>query len=117
MDDRRPKLLLDAIHADKLAIVFLRGVSREAYSADAMRRSAVERQLEVLGEAFVRLSQVDASLHQRLPMARVAIGMRNRIAHGYDTIDHAIVHATVAGDLPAVLAELEAWLLEVDPDA
>jgi uncharacterized protein with HEPN domain len=117
MDDRRPKLLLDAIHATEKATSFLGGQTLEAYSADAMRRSATERQLEVLGEVFVRLAQVDATLYQRLPVARVAVGLRNRIIHGYDTIDDVIVHATVLTDLPAQLTDLRAWLVELDPSA
>jgi len=74
MADRRPKLPLDAIQAAELSIAFLEGQTLEAYSGNAMRRSAVERQLEVLGEAFVRLVREEPALYERLPTARFAVG-------------------------------------------
>ena len=110
MADLRLKLLLDAIQAIELAIVFVDGQSLDAYSSDQKTRSAVERQLEVLGEAFARLSREAPDLSQRLPAAGFAVGLRNRIIHGYDSVDDAIVHATVTSDLPGLLAALQAWL-------
>ena len=41
--------------------------------------------------------------------------LRNRIAHGYDSIDDDIVFATVAVDLPELRAMLWAWLRQLDP--
>ena len=117
MVDRRLKLLLDAINAIELAVLFLDQQSLDDYSAHAMRRSAVERQLEVLGEAFVRLQRDDPALFDRFPTARFAVGLRNRIIHGYDGVDDAIVHATVATDLPALLEQLQSWLRRLDPEA
>ena len=117
MADKRLKLLLDAIQAAELAISFIERQSLEAYSASPLRRSAVERQLEVLGEAFVRLGREEPTLNERLPMARFAVGLRNRIIHGYDGIDDSIVHATVKDDLPDLLTSLQAWLRELDAQA
>ena len=117
MVDRRLKLLLDAINAIELAVSFLDERSLDAYSAHAMSRSAVERQLEVLGEVFVRLQRDEATLFDRFPAARFAVGLRNRIIHGYDSVDDAIVHATVTADLPALLTALQAWLHQLDPEA
>jgi uncharacterized protein with HEPN domain len=51
MTDKTPKLLVDALGAIDLACEFVAGVSLDAYVGDKMRRSAVERQLEILGEA------------------------------------------------------------------
>jgi uncharacterized protein with HEPN domain len=117
MADKRLKLLLDAIQAIELCMAFMDGQSLEAYSGNPMRRSAVERQLEILGEALVRLGRQEPTLGERLPMARFAVELRNRIIHGYDGIDDAIVHATVHTDLPEFLARLQAWLAELDTRA
>lgn len=56
MTDKTPKLLVDALGAIDLAREFVAGVSLIEYSTDKMRRSAVERQLEILGEACSRLT-------------------------------------------------------------
>ncbi len=115
MADRRPKLLLDALQAAELAMKFVGDATLDAFSADAHCRAATERELEILGEAFTRRAKEEPTLFQRLPVARVAIALRNRIVHGYDTVDDAIVHATVHTDLPALAIALRAWLGELSP--
>jgi hypothetical protein len=70
MVDRRPKLLLDAAQAAELAMMFVGDTTLDAFSADAQRRSATERQLEILGEAFARLAKEEPALFERLPLAR-----------------------------------------------
>jgi uncharacterized protein with HEPN domain len=100
MVDRRPKLLFDAVFAAEAAIGFVEQVSLDEYRSDLMRRSAVERQLEILGEACARLAREDVDLMARLPDIRLAIGLRNRIIHGYDGIDDETVYRTVVDDLP-----------------
>lgn len=117
MADRRLKLLLDAINAIDLAMTFLAGQNLDAYSSNAMLRSSIKRQLEVLGEAFVRLSREEPLLFERVPIARSAVALRNRIIHGYDTVDDQTVHGTVLKDLPDLRTTLHAWLLELDPTA
>ena len=104
MNDRAPKLLFDAIAAIDSATVFLGDVGLDGYFADAMRRSAVERQLEILGETCSRLEKLDAGWSSKIPDIRLAIGLRNRIIHGYD----AMVFETIAKDLPSLRAALAA---------
>ncbi len=47
MTDRTPKLLVDALDAINWAKEFVTDISLAQYSTDKMRRSAVERQLEI----------------------------------------------------------------------
>lgn len=114
MSDRRPKLLFDAIGASAAARSFLAGVTLAEYEADLLRRSATERQFEILGEACARLAREDAARCDLIPAARTAVGMRNRIIHGYDAVDNETVYRTVLDDLPALEAALRAWLSEFD---
>jgi uncharacterized protein with HEPN domain len=115
MVDRRPKLLLDAIDAIDLALHFLGDASLDAYSASPMMRAAVERQLEILGEACARLAKVDDRLFERVPACQPAIGLRNRIIHAYDALDDGIIRDTVLTSLPPLRAALHAWLKDLDP--
>jgi len=62
MTNKVPKLFVDALGAIQAAQEFVAGVSLDAYGADKMRRSAVERQLEILGEACARLVKLVPSL-------------------------------------------------------
>ena len=110
MDDRRPKLLFDALTAMTAARAFVQGRSFEEYAQSLLLRSAVERQLEILGEACGRLANSDSSLFDHVPQARLAIGLRNRIIHGYDAIDDETVYLTVMQDLEPMAAQLQSWL-------
>ena len=110
MSERLPKHLDDALYAAGLALKFVAGQTLETYRADVLLRSAVERQVEIVGEACRRALADTPALRERLPDAGLAIAMRNRIAHGYDTLDDAIVFNTVAVNFPPLVAELEAAL-------
>ena len=110
MTERTPKLLLDAVTAAEAAREFLGNETLEEYVADRKTRSAVERQLEILGEACSRLAKLEPSLLERAPAMKLAIGLRNRVIHGYDSVDHGVVHETVREDLPALIAELSRLL-------
>lgn len=110
MTDRAPKLLLDAINAIDAAMEFVGSASLEQYLKDRMRRSAVERQLEILGEAGSRLAKLEPPLLERLTGLKLAIGLRHRIIHGYDAVDDEIVFQTVQEDLPGLRLELSALL-------
>lgn len=65
-------------------------------------RSAIERQLEILGEACQRMVQADPEIRDRIPEVGFAIGLRNRIIHGYDRVENAVVYDTLTHDLPAL---------------
>lgn len=106
--DRRPKWLFDAVTAVEAAQVFVAGLDLPAYEASLLVRSAVERQLEILGEAGVRLAE-------QIPALRLAIGLPNRIIHGYDTVDDETVWRTVQDDLPELGRQLRAMLPQPPP--
>lgn len=107
MSERLPKHLHDALAAARLAMEFVGDADLAAYSANALLRSAVERQLEILGEACRRALDDTPSLGDRLPESRLAVALRNRIIHGYDRVEHAIVLDVVRKDLPGLARGLE----------
>lgn len=110
MPDKTPKLLVDALGAIDLAREFVAGVTLVEYSADKMRRSAVERQLEILGEACSRLAKLEPALMESVTNLKLAIDLRNRIIHGYDSVDDEIVYLTVTEDLDGLHADLSQLL-------
>ena len=57
MTDRTPKLLVDVLGAIASAQELVAGCTLPGYCIDKMRRSSVERQLEILGEASSRLAR------------------------------------------------------------
>ena len=53
-------------------------------------QDSVIRRLEIAGEAAGRVSEQFRERHPAIPWARM-VGMRNRVAHGYDAVDLDII--------------------------
>jgi len=75
-----------------------------------MFRSAVERKLGIIGEAFAKLEEADPALTENFPELRKIIGMRNRIVHDYDNVDEELVWDVVQNRLPVLQQKVEALL-------
>lgn len=98
--------------ADQIA-AFLQGRTFEDYETDPMFRSAVERQLEIVGEALNQFSKQEPDIAARLPSLRAAIAMRNALIHGYRNIEREIVWRTVTRRLPELRAQVASLLAEL----
>jgi uncharacterized protein with HEPN domain len=100
---RDPRAFLwDVKNAADAIIGFTRGRTLADYLRDAMLRSAVERQFEIIGEALSQLAKVDPSLAEEIPDLPQVIAFRNVLIHGYATVDHRTVWRTVEEELPAL---------------
>jgi uncharacterized protein with HEPN domain len=73
---------------------------------DAVLAGALERFLEVIGEAASRLSQPTRDAARNVPWHEI-IAMRNRLVHGYFAVDLDILWTVVHDDLPGLIATLE----------
>lgn len=69
--------------------------------------------MEVLGEAVKRLPEELIRRYPQVPWRLVA-GMRDKISHGYDTVDHQTLCDAVKNDLPQLSATAEMMLRELD---
>ena len=89
---------------------FATGKAFSDYLADDMLRSPIERKLGIIGEAFVQLEEADPALVEHFPELRKIIGLRNRIVHGYDTLDEELVWDVVKNHLPVLQEQVETLL-------
>lgn len=69
--------LLWDVHAAALIAAFIAGMDEPSYSADDLRRSAVERQLEIIGEALRNLRNADPETASRIPDIARIVGLRD----------------------------------------
>lgn len=92
--------LFDAREACDLVLQFTAGKELVDYIQDAMLRSAVERQLEIVGEALNRALQNDQSLSDKLPEIRKIVAFRNRLVHGYFSLSNHLVWRIVEAEVP-----------------
>ena len=97
------KYLYDIARAAKLALGFIADKTFADYSADAMLRSAVERQLEIVGEALAQLARTDPASASQIGEYQRIIAFRNILIHGYAEIDHRIVWNVLELKLPVAL--------------
>jgi|DewCreStandDraft_1066081.scaffolds.fasta_scaffold01313_31 uncharacterized protein with HEPN domain len=95
--------LYDIVSASKLIFQFVQGKSLEDYQSDPLLRSAVERQLQIVGEAFAQLAKTAPEIAEQFPEQRSIIGFRNVLVHAYADVDDLLVWDIVQSKLPLLL--------------
>ena len=110
MNERSNKLLVDAVAAIDAVQSFMGNSDFDAYAANHLLRSAVERQLEILGEVCSQLDKLNVGWREKVADLRLAVGLRNRIIHGYDSVDDEMVFETIHRDLPGLRSNFIEYL-------
>ncbi len=72
----------------------------DVFENDFLRRSAVERKTEIMGEAINRILKLKPDFP--LPHAREIVNTRNRIIHGYDSVRPEFLWSLVVRHIPAL---------------
>jgi uncharacterized protein with HEPN domain len=80
----------------------------EAYKKDLKTKRAVERNLEIIGEATNRLLTRDPDFE--MSHSRKIISLRNRIIHGYDVISDELIWGIIVNDLPKLKSEISKYI-------
>ena len=104
------KYLWDASQAVDRITRFVADRSFQAYQADELLRSAVERQFEVIGESLAQLRAVDPETAASVPESARIVAFRNLLIHGYAMVDDKIVWGVVEGSLPQLREALRRLL-------
>jgi uncharacterized protein with HEPN domain len=73
-----------------------------------MLRRAVEREIEIIGEATSKILQLEPNIS--LGNARQIVDTRNWVIHGYDKVDDVIIWGIISNHLPLLLSEVKALL-------
>jgi uncharacterized protein with HEPN domain len=80
------------------------------YKNDLRTRRAVERNVEIIGEALNRIITKDPTV--TISNARKIVDTRNRIIHGYDSVSDEIIWGIVINHLPVLQTEVQNLLGE-----
>ena len=91
----------------RVAVGLREGRARDDLDADRVVALALVRLLEMIGEAARRVSNQTQAQHGDVPWGEI-VGLRNRLIHGYDSVDMAIVWEILTGDLPPLVETLQA---------
>ena len=97
--------LADMVAYAEAAVTLVAGMSAGAVEADVRTRLALERAIEILGEAAGKVPAEARDRYPDLPWAQM-VGLRNRLAHGYFSVDPAVLHKVASEILPSLLTRL-----------
>ena len=93
------------------AISLTGGRTREDLDQDRLLQLGMVRLIEIIGEAAARVTRETQAPYPHIPWLQIT-GMRNRLIHGYDSVDYNILWQTIKVDLPSLVADLEQIGLE-----
>jgi len=93
-------------------LAFTKGMDERAYISNTMAQSAVERQMEIIGEAVNSISEELKSTHTDIEWYKIK-AFRNVIAHEYFGVSNKQVWNVVANDLPRLKISIEKMLSSI----
>lgn len=109
IESRINKYLVDISGAIKHIELFVSDLgSFTDYEKNLLVKRAVERELEIIGEAMNKLLQLDEKIN--ISNARRMVDVRNRVIHGYDKVDDGVIWGILKRHLPRLKKEVEALL-------
>lgn len=95
------------------AIALSKGRTRANLETDRMLFLALLKLVELVGEAATRVAEAKQRAHPTIPWREI-IGTRNRLIHGYDTVDYDILWDIITADFPLLTGQLQR-ILQDDP--
>lgn len=71
-----------------------------------MLKRAVERDLEIIGEAINRILKRDPTFENKIKDAKAIIGLRNQVIHAYDNISDENIWSILINHIPKLRSEI-----------
>jgi uncharacterized protein with HEPN domain len=112
-EDRDAAYLWDMLQAAKEVEAMAENHDLAAFLGDRILLRALERSIEIIGEAARRVSSAYMEAHSEVPWHKI-IGQRNILAHEYGQIDHEMLYKTASQDVPELIVLLESLLPPLD---
>ncbi len=78
------------------------------YLSNKTMRRAVERELEIIGEAASGLLKINPAIN--ISYARLIVDLRNKVIHAYDNVNDTIIWKVIMKDIPVLEAEVNSLL-------
>lgn len=82
------------------------------YRDNIMLKRAVERNLEIIGEAVNRIITRNDSFTEKISNAKAIIGLRNQVIHAYDNVSDENIWSILTNHLPKLKVEVDALIKE-----
>lgn len=114
-EDRDLAFLWDMHDAAQKVGAFIAGIALEHFKHDDLLQAAVERKIEIIGEAARRVSQTFRDAHPQIPWAPI-MATRHILAHEYGDVDPDVVWRIATVHVPALVALLHTLVPQPPPD-
>lgn len=114
-ENRDMSSLWDMLTAAKDVCDFTPGVRYDQYLKDRKLQLAVERSIEIIGEAARRVSQPFRETHPEIPWQSI-IALRNVLAHEYAEVKQEAIWLVITENIPDLIQTLEALLTRFPPE-
>ena len=75
------------------------------YQSNKLLRRAIERELEIIGEATSRILKIDPNIG--ITDSRRIVDLRNWVIHGYDKVDDVIIWGILSRDIPKLKHQVD----------
>ncbi|WP_139960016.1 HepT-like ribonuclease domain-containing protein [Flavicella sediminum] len=82
------------------------------YRENTMLKRAIERDLEIIGEAVNRILKKDPSYANIISDAKAIIGLRNQVIHAYDSISDENIWSIIINHIPKLKKEIRKIIQE-----
>ena len=82
----------------------------DKYLSNKTKRRAVEREIEIIGEAMSKILKINPEI--QISNSRIIVDLRNKVIHSYDSVDDILIWKIVMKDLPILLEETTKLLYE-----
>ena len=113
MTEDELKYIVDVqIFVDELIEIVGEDKRFENFKNNLTYRRAVERQFELIGEAIKNFKKTNKEIE--ISNAKEIIGLRNLIAHAYDSVDYEKLWAIVINHLPKLKTEIDALIIKFE---
>jgi len=109
MDERILKWLYDFQFSINEIDAFFNEVEKDffQYKSNTMLKRAIERNLEIIGEAVNRIITRDKQYSVKISNAKAIIGLRNQVIHAYDSISDENIWSILIKHLPKLKIEVD----------
>jgi len=108
-DQRDAAYLWDMLDAARTVEQLISGLDFTQYSNDRRTQLAVERSLEIIGEAAGRVSALFRNAHPEIPWRQI-IGQRNVLIHEYGEIKQERIWKVVRENVPQLIELLKQFV-------
>ncbi|AZI19553.1 HepT-like ribonuclease domain-containing protein [Chryseobacterium taklimakanense] len=109
MDERVMKYLIDIDNSIAEIEGYFQNIPKEfnSYRQNTMLKRAVERNLEIIGEAVKKVLKRDEAYINKITEAKSIIGLRNLVIHAYDSVSDENIWAVLINHLPKLKSEIQ----------